>query len=315
LNHSKTGRLARALQIQRWGAIGLMESLWHLTDREAPQGNIGKLTDDDIAHALDWRKEPKLLIDAYVAAGLLDTSDEHRLIVHDWPEHCQDAVHARLARSGMYFADGKAPNLRKLNQKERSEAEARYAAQALAAAGSSRKALAAAGSSRQQPKGAGRRWQQPTVPSPTKPDPAHLSAAGAADEKPDPFSGGSTDNGDGRTDGNESEPAHSFDPKLAADVYLGFHPRATVPPAMFRALKPLVSKHGWDAVRLELEAYLAATEVQFHNWAKFPNGFGSWSKAGTTALAKRGNVQAFPTKNEQTLAAAERELRRIGAIQ
>jgi hypothetical protein len=90
--------LMRVLQVPQYAAVGILESVWHLTAREATQGNIGRLSDEDIAAWLDWQREPAELIDALVTAGWLDRCPEHRLVVHDWAEHADDATKKAMAR-------------------------------------------------------------------------------------------------------------------------------------------------------------------------------------------------------------------------
>lgn len=107
--------------------------LWQFTSDYCPNGGIGKFTDEQIAQAVDWRKPPEQLITALVESKWLDKNVHHRLVVHDWAEHCEDSVHARLARAGEYFADGKMPKLTKLNKEEKAIAAERY--RHLAAAG------------------------------------------------------------------------------------------------------------------------------------------------------------------------------------
>lgn len=119
LTHTKMKRLCRRLDIPQWQGVGLLESIWHLTARETPRGDIGKLSDEDIALAIDFRGDETAIIEALVAAGWLDRDPDERLIVHDWPEHCEDSVHTRLARAKQYFVRGIAPKLSKLAEKER----------------------------------------------------------------------------------------------------------------------------------------------------------------------------------------------------
>lgn len=125
-NHSKIKRLARYLQVPVWGARGICESIWIVTEREAPRGDLGKLQNEDIALAIDWTEDPERLISALFHADLLDESEEHRIIVHDWSEHAPDGVHSRLAKAGVLFADGKRPKFSKLTQEERRSAESLY---------------------------------------------------------------------------------------------------------------------------------------------------------------------------------------------
>ncbi len=119
LSHTKMKRLCRRLDLPVWQGVGLLESLWHLTARETPRGDIGKLSDEDIALAIDYRGDERVLIDALVSAGWLDQDPVERLVVHDWPDHCEDSVHTRLARAKLYFVRGVAPKLSKLAGEER----------------------------------------------------------------------------------------------------------------------------------------------------------------------------------------------------
>jgi hypothetical protein len=125
INHPKIGRLSRALDIDEAYAIGILESVWHFTAKNAPAGNVGKWGDDEIVAAAS-KLPSAAVIAALVSAGWLDQHDEHRLIVHDWHEHCEDQVHMTLARAGKYFADGQLPKLSRLPQKERKAIEAAY---------------------------------------------------------------------------------------------------------------------------------------------------------------------------------------------
>lgn len=125
LNHSKTKKLSRLLGLPMYAAVGILECLWHLTANEAPRGDIGKLSDDDIAMSVDWKGDGEKLIWALTEAVLLDLSAEHRLIVHDWPEHCDDAVDARVFRMGIPYADGTPARGTKVGEKEKQSIAAR----------------------------------------------------------------------------------------------------------------------------------------------------------------------------------------------
>lgn len=92
------------LDIRLYQAVGLLEMLWHLTDREAPRGDIGKLSDEAICDSLDWPGSPPALIDALAECGWLDRCEEHRLVVHHWQDHCTDALRKKIARDGGGFA-------------------------------------------------------------------------------------------------------------------------------------------------------------------------------------------------------------------
>lgn len=81
--------------------IGLLESLWILTQKSAPRGDIGRqLDDEDIAIELEWDGEASELIDALVETRWLDRCEQNRLIVHDWAAHAPRYVHGIVAKKG-----------------------------------------------------------------------------------------------------------------------------------------------------------------------------------------------------------------------
>jgi hypothetical protein len=100
---TKMKRLCKRLGLRQYMGIGLLESLWHLTAREAPHGDIGKLDDEDIALYLDFEGRPEDLIEALVDAKWLDRCSCHRLTVHDWHEHADDATKKKVERSKRPF--------------------------------------------------------------------------------------------------------------------------------------------------------------------------------------------------------------------
>lgn len=97
--------LAEALKIPLPYAVGLMEMLWHFTGTNRPQGDIGSVPDAEIAMAVGWPKKPALLIDALCsdAVRFVEKDPEHRLIVHDWPDHAEYEVCRSLERSKKDF--------------------------------------------------------------------------------------------------------------------------------------------------------------------------------------------------------------------
>lgn len=90
-------------------ARGVLEAVWILTAKHTPAGDLGRFTDRQIARAAGFEGDPEALIAALVETRWLDVSEAHRLEVHGWAEHCDDAVHRALARAGALFADGSEP--------------------------------------------------------------------------------------------------------------------------------------------------------------------------------------------------------------
>jgi hypothetical protein len=105
MQHTKLKRLVRALKVPQYAAVGILESLWHLTAREAPEGNIGKLSNEDIAIWIDWDGDSDALIYALVASGWIDEDEYQRLMIHDWQEHADDATKKAMDRQKRKVAD------------------------------------------------------------------------------------------------------------------------------------------------------------------------------------------------------------------
>lgn len=125
-DHPKMLELAAKLDVERYAVVGIMELLWHFAGRYAPRGDIGRFSDRAIAEAVGWRKDPKILVRALAGTGWLDETAECRLVVHDWPEHADDYVHAVVARRREWFAGGIKPRLRGVSSGERQQLEAFY---------------------------------------------------------------------------------------------------------------------------------------------------------------------------------------------
>lgn len=112
VGHTKMKKLCRLLDIPVYQGIGILEGIWHLTAREAQRGDIGKLSNEDIALGIDYRGDEEKLISALVKCEWLDEHPQFRLVVHDWHEHADDAVKKRIARSGSGFCQPTADNSR-----------------------------------------------------------------------------------------------------------------------------------------------------------------------------------------------------------
>lgn len=105
IQHPKLMRLKRRLNLQTWGAVGVLESLWHFASMHAKDGAIGRsYSNEDIANSLDWMGDPDELIRGLVSSGWLDECVVNRLVVHDWADHCPDFVRANLGRLKQPFA-------------------------------------------------------------------------------------------------------------------------------------------------------------------------------------------------------------------
>lgn len=131
--------LKRTLSLCLWQTKGLLGSIWDFTAENSPRGDIGRFTDDEIAFGIEWSSDSRTLIEALVTSRWLDRNQSHRLIVHDWYDHCEDSVHIRLARMGALFADGRIPKLTSFNQAERERISSVY--RQMACAGTNARAV------------------------------------------------------------------------------------------------------------------------------------------------------------------------------
>lgn len=103
----KYARLKRRLGVPACTVTGVLEELWHFASRNAPAGDVGKWSNEDIAVALDWPGDPDELVRNLTESEWIEFHPEHRLIIHDWPDHCDEWVKKRLERMGVtHFADG-----------------------------------------------------------------------------------------------------------------------------------------------------------------------------------------------------------------
>ncbi len=105
LGCTKFRLLKRRLGLPDYALVGVLESLWHLAARETPRGDIGRLSDEAILVGIDYDGDGKALLEALVAEHWLDRHPTHRLVVHDWHEHADDAVKRFIARNHTTFAD------------------------------------------------------------------------------------------------------------------------------------------------------------------------------------------------------------------
>jgi hypothetical protein len=108
-DHMKFSRLKRRLGLPMWQVTGLLESIWNLTAKSAPRGDIGKYTNEDIAAKIEWEGDEHMMIDELVKAGWLDECQDHRLVVHDWPEHCPNYIKGGIKSRGEGFAVARPP--------------------------------------------------------------------------------------------------------------------------------------------------------------------------------------------------------------
>lgn len=101
LKHPKMFHLAALLGCSRPEAIGYVTLLLDWVADYATAGDVGRYPNSVIASACDFTGNPDQFVDALVASGWLDAIEPHRLVVHDWSQHCENWVRAKAQKLGI----------------------------------------------------------------------------------------------------------------------------------------------------------------------------------------------------------------------
>lgn len=99
----KFKRLQRRLKVSTPTLCGHLELLWISTSKNAPEGDIGRFSNEEIAIGCYWEEDPDEFVNALIECGWLDVDPEYRLLVHDWAEHSPTWVRGTLKRHGRSF--------------------------------------------------------------------------------------------------------------------------------------------------------------------------------------------------------------------
>ena len=277
-DHPKAHALAVELGLDRWGVVGVLESLWHFTAYYAPAGDVGRFSDEAIAKAIGWEGDAKRLIGSLTRTRWLDRCACHRVRVHDWQAHCDQTVKRVLSNRNQQFPacyDDASTVLAPYNDDASRAAEVDSLPLPLSVA--------------------------VAVPLPLPepiPEPKNPAAHDAAIPPSDLF-----DADDGTTPG-EVPPAqsvalakaHVLAPlpwnREAAELWTQEY-RGSPPKQFFAALKPLVAREGWERVRPALVTYMAETPAEYVNIAgKFVAAFGTWEARARGRPPTRSSVAA-----------------------
>ena len=104
LEHPKTKRLARQIDMPAWAALGLLEAFWHWIGRYCP---TGAFTSEDWFDCADTIRLDPGVLQALIASGYVDQFGD-AFLVHDWQDHADDTVKKTLQKRDEVFADGSA---------------------------------------------------------------------------------------------------------------------------------------------------------------------------------------------------------------
>lgn len=112
LIHPKLLDLAARLGCSRPEAIGFLSLLWNWTADYAIAGDVGRWPNGTIARACDYTGDPEAFVNALVEAGWLDQDDQHRLVIHDWSQHCENWIRAKAQKAGIRLLGEKSDQLK-----------------------------------------------------------------------------------------------------------------------------------------------------------------------------------------------------------
>jgi hypothetical protein len=92
-DHPKRKHLSRLLGISRRETIGVLHELWWWAYDYAPEGDLSEFTDEDIADAVDWERDPGEFVAALVQSKFIDQDR----CLHDWEDFAQKWIERRQA--------------------------------------------------------------------------------------------------------------------------------------------------------------------------------------------------------------------------
>jgi len=95
INHPKTKKLARNLDISIPAAIGHLISIWTWSMKYAEDGNLGKYDQDQMASAAIWVADSTEFVSAMIDANFLE--NDFRL--HDWQDFAGALLEKRAANA------------------------------------------------------------------------------------------------------------------------------------------------------------------------------------------------------------------------
>ena len=88
----EVARLADELGVERWGAIGILESLRHLAIQCDTNGELAGLSEAGIAFYVGWKGKPEILVKALLFTSWLGIGQGYIFFLCGWPIRYADAT-------------------------------------------------------------------------------------------------------------------------------------------------------------------------------------------------------------------------------
>lgn len=126
LDHPKTHALAVLIDTSDWAALGLLSAFWAWAHKFAKHGALTEESFRAAAYSIRYEPGGEHLRDVLCEAGWVDRRRGKGYLIHDWPDHCEDMVHIKLARAIEVFACGALPRINRLNREEQERIKAAF---------------------------------------------------------------------------------------------------------------------------------------------------------------------------------------------
>jgi len=98
IDHPKTRRAAKILDIDVILMLGHLHVLWHWAISYAEDGDLTDFTSDEVAYGARWHGDPDKFVEALIQAGWIDRSSE-AMSLHDWWDYAGKLVEQRKANA------------------------------------------------------------------------------------------------------------------------------------------------------------------------------------------------------------------------
>ena len=122
--HRKTRRLSKELGVSKPQAIGHLHLLWWWCMDNAPDGQLSDIDHDEISEVAMWEGEPFTFMQALIASGFVDTSDDGSTVLHDWHDYAGKLIEKRekdrIRKSESRLADSPTAVVKKVSASPKS---------------------------------------------------------------------------------------------------------------------------------------------------------------------------------------------------
>lgn len=92
--------LKQRLRLPVYQVKGILQAIWDFTFDNAPRGDVGRFTDEQICAAIEYKGDAAKLIYALQIEHWLEPHPIHRFVIHGWKKHAEPFLIQSLKRTG-----------------------------------------------------------------------------------------------------------------------------------------------------------------------------------------------------------------------